>query len=280
MTSRSFSACIGIVFAGLVAIVSASAPGSARADMQNCAFDRDTCRYSWDFETGRMPPNQGFDNEFLRRDQLRIMAGGAFDGERFGQVIVNDGEFRMTGRNGETTERAEISTDRMRNVSGIMHFGVAVRFGPEFNAHDDRTLILQIKPNYTRGFNNSPQFAIYHNASFDRWKVCNDIDDLDNCDYQSGRIFRPNTWHRIVVSQNLSRGADGWLRFYVDGRLVYSHNGPTQYARPEAFTQFRVGIYRNATPFPQVLDVDNFILSRDLNAVAQALQLDPNMLQQ
>ena len=263
---------------GIVALFIFVLPSVLTAGIIGCAFDKQTCRYAWDFEEGQRPPNKGFDNESLGRSQIEIFSGGAFSGDRFGRISVESGDFKMTGRNDETTERAEMSTDRFTNLSGEIHFGVAVRFGPEFNPHDERTLILQIKPNFTRGFKNSPQFAVYANESFDRWKVCNDITNLDECDYNRAKIFKRNVWHTLVVSQNMSKRADGWLRFYVDGELIYEHVGPTKYNRNEAFTHFRVGIYRNNVATPQRLDVDNFIVSRDLDAVASFLKLDPTDL--
>lgn len=191
---------------------------------------------------------------------------------------MNSGDGRDTGRNNETTERAEITTDQIKSFKGEYHLGVAVRFGPDFMPHDDRTLIVQIKPQFSPSRKNSPNFAVYANKSFDRWKVCNDIQNLDDCDYQQGQLFSRNTWHTIVVSQNASRGNDGWLKFFVDGKLVYHHTGPTKYDAREIFSDVRVGIYRNNVSHPQSLDVDNFILSRELNAVADFLKLDASKL--
>lgn len=252
--------------------------GTAHAGIKGCKFDRATCRSAWDFERGRMPPTNGFDNRFLKDGRFEIATGSAFDGNRYGRVIVRAGDDRMIGRDNKKTERAEIRTKDMKQFEGVIHFGVAVRFGPNFAAHQERTMILQIKSQLDVELKASPQFAIYRNKSTDRWKVCNNIINLDKCDYRNGRIFRPNTWHRIVVSQNASQGSDGWLKMFVDGRLIYSHKGPTKYSAKDHFTTFRTGIYRDNVDHTQILDVDNFIVSRDLSAVAAFLKLDPNSL--
>lgn len=266
-------------FFSLVMLAMALFTNASFAGIVDCEYDGQTCKYSWDFESGNMPPNNGFDNRHLQKQQFQIFSGGAFDGDRFGRITVGSGDNAMVGRNSETTERAEIMSDRFKNLNGVIYFGVALRFGPDFNPHDERTLILQIKSEFDRSTKNSPQFAIYNQASSDRWKVCNDIRNLDECDYRSGNIFRANTWHKIVISQNASKGPDGWLKFYVDGKLIYSHTGPTKYNAREAWTTFRTGIYRNNVPAPQSIDVDNYIISRDLNAVAKFLKLDPAKLQ-
>ncbi|MBL4873700.1 MAG: heparin lyase I family protein [Rhodobacteraceae bacterium] len=267
-----------IIF-GLVMLALALSATTTSAGIIDCTFDNQTCKYSWDFESGNMPPNNGFDNRHLQKRQFQIFSGGAFDGDRFGRITVGSGDNAMVGRDNSSTERAEIMSDRFKNLSGVIHFGIAIRFGPGFNPHDERTLILQIKSEFERGTKNSPQFAIYNQASADHWKVCNNFRKLDECDYQNGNIFRANTWHRIVISQNASKGPDGWLKFYVDGKLIYSHSGATKYNAREAWTTFRTGIYRNNVPASQSVDVDNYIISRDLNAVANFLKLDPAKLQ-
>jgi len=262
---------IGAFFAACLLLASC-------ASVQNCDFDSETCANAWDFESGSMPPSRSFDNVHLSGDRFQVATGDAFAGERYGRVIVRPGNDAAIGRDGRNTERSEIKLADMKSLDGVIHMGVALRFGPEFKPHNKRTLIIQIKPEFDSGIKNSPQFALYSNRSTDRWKICNNIENLDGCIFRNGRLFKPNVWHRVLISQNASSGNDGWLKMYVDGRLVYTHRGPTKYDKRAKHFSFRTGIYRDNVDHVQTLDVDNFMVSRDLNAVASFLNLDASKL--
>ncbi len=238
-----------------------------------CNYDRITCKSSWDFERGALPPRAGFNNRSIDRQRLKIMSGAAFSGDRFGRVTVFPGNEAQIGRDKKKTERAEVSSRDIKSFSGIYHFGVAVRFPVEFRAHEGRTLILQIKTQIDPILKASPQFAIYSSRSTDRWKVCNNIKNLIVCDYRNGRIFQRGKWHKILVSQNASKTSDGWLKLYIDGKLVYYPSGTTQYNARDLYTNFRVGIYRGNVEFSQSLDVDKFIVSISIDSMKDFLSL-------
>jgi hypothetical protein len=262
----------------ITAAVLATVAFPSSAGIVNCPFDKKVCKTAWDFERGKMPPSNAFDNRFLKDGRFQIVKGDAFAGNKYGRVIVRANDDAMIGRDNKKNERAEIRTKDMRKLEGEIHFGVAVRFGADFKAHNERTLIVQIKSQLEESLKASPQFAIYHHRADDRWKVCNNFKNLNGCDYRKGRIFKSGVWHRILVSQNATSGPEGWLKMYIDGKLIYSHKGPTKYSAKEKFSTFRTGIYRDHVAHTQVLDVDNFIVSTDLNAVATFLKLDASKL--
>jgi len=122
----------------------------------------------------------------------------------------------------------------------------------------------------------SPEFALFNQRSWDQSAVCNDIQDLDNCERLSRHFFQSNKWHKIVISFYGSNRSNGWIKFWLDGKLIHSYEGRTLYNYKPHASSFRVGIYRKRASHAQSVDVDNFIVSRELESVLDFLDLDPS----
>jgi hypothetical protein len=101
--------------------------------------------------------------------------------------------------------------------------------------------------------------------------------------------FINKNWSKVKVGVYFSESNDGWLKAFVNGRLVYSYNGRTvmnQFDKctPKYFeNRLRIGVYRGSdrkklgnSSIPKnqsdTLHFDDFVVTYKRNAVDQALK--------
>ncbi len=70
----------------------------------------------------------------------------------------------------------------------------------------------------------------------------NPIPDFRNVGLTSMSSMR-GRWNRIMVNARWSRGGDGFIRAYMNGRQVWSYDGPTTNSNAPIY--FKYGIYRS-----------------------------------
>lgn len=217
-----------------------------------------------DFETGALSsawwrpsgPQQG---RAITTREVR-----AFHGERSLRIEVRPGDNAMTGRNGNRTERFELTLQRPQVSFGAeVWYAFALRVPADFPRAETRTLIHQFKENVRPRPANlppgakhcekaSPIFALYLRAGRTLEARVTSSIDCDHTRHMLGeRPLQPDRWHEVVVHTRPAHDATGSLEVWVDGELLGRHEGVMGYVcHGLGFidTQPRFGIYRDAHP--------------------------------
>lgn len=190
----------------------------------------------------------------------------AFAGRRSLKITVEPGDNPMTGRQGNTTERFELTLQTPQvNFGQETWYAFALRVPAGFPTTPTRTIIHQFKenvrplpPQLPAGAKHcekaSPAFALYLKEG--RTLVALVTSSLD-CDHTrhpiAERPLATDRWHEILVHTRPSHDANGFLDLYLDGELIGRYRGAMGYAcHGLGFidTQPRFGIYRDALPAP------------------------------
>lgn len=213
----------------------------------------------------------------------------AFHGRHALRVTVEPGDNSMEGRQGNRTERFELTLQRPQVVlGGEVWYAFALRVPGNFPTVATRTLIHQFKenvrpvpPNLPAGVKHcakaSPAFALY----LERGRTLVALTTSSTaCDHTrhvvSERKLEPDRWYEVMVHTRPAHDASGFVDLYLDGELIGGYRGIMGYVchgLGRIDTQPRFGIYRDAHPEvgPATLYYDAIRFA----ATREALRLTP-----
>jgi hypothetical protein len=188
----------------------------------------------------------------------------AFHGARSLRIFMRPGDNRMVGRQGNATERFELTLrESMVNFDQEVWYAFAFRVPATFPRADTRTIIHQFKENVrpidphappgTKACEKaSPAFALYLVGGT---KLQALVTSSTACDHTRHRVAEralvPDRWYEVIVRTRPSHQTSGLLELYLDGEWIGEYHGIMGYAchgLGYIDTQPRFGIYRDAHP--------------------------------
>ncbi|MBI5688955.1 MAG: heparin lyase I family protein [Verrucomicrobia bacterium] len=188
----------------------------------------------------------------------------AFHGGRCLKVTVEPGDNAMQGRQGNLTERFELTLRPVEvRLGEEVWYAFALRVPADFPTGGPRTLIHQFKenvrprpPQLAPGVKHcekaSPAFALYLRGGRELAALVASSVDCDHSRHELGvRPIVPGRWHEIVVHTRPAHDARGFVEVWIDGERLGRYQGIMGYVchgLGHIDTQPRFGIYRDAAP--------------------------------
>lgn len=217
-----------------------------------------------DFETGTVDCAMWAPSGLQRDHAVVADDVPAFDGKRSLRIMVQPGDNRMIGRQGNTTERFELTLKRTQlSLNREVWYAFALRVPADFPTAATRTIIHQFKENVrpippglpagTRHCEKaSPMFALYLEQGRKLVALVTSSTDCDHTRHSlAERTLSPDRWHEVMVHTRPAHAASGFLDLYLDGELIGRYRGIMGYVchgLGRIDTQPRFGIYRDAHP--------------------------------
>lgn len=217
-----------------------------------------------DFESGAVARSQWAPSGPQPGRAVVTEAVPAFHGRKSLQVTVQPGDNRMTGRQGNPTERFELTLQSPQvRLGEDVWYAFALRVPADFPTVATRTLIHQFKenvrprpadlpPGVAHCEKASPMFALYLEAGRTLKAL---VTSSVACDHTrhlvAERVLTPDRWYEIMVRARPAHDGTGRLELYLDGELIGRHEGVMGYVchgMGYVDTQPRFGIYRDAHP--------------------------------
>lgn len=188
----------------------------------------------------------------------------AFHGTHSLRATVQPGDNRMIGRQGNATERFELTLRRpMVNFEQEVWYAFAFRVPANFPTADTRTVMHQFKENVrpvpadlppgTKHCEKaSPTFALYLAQGRKLQALVTSSTDCDHTRHHlAERELATDRWYEVMVHTRPAHTTEGFLDLYLDGELIGSYRGVMGYVchgLGYIDTQPRFGVYRDAHP--------------------------------
>ena len=188
----------------------------------------------------------------------------AFHGGQCLRITVQPGDNRMVGRQGNFTERFELTLQQPEvNLGAEVWYAFALFVPEAFPTGGPRTLIHQFKenvrprpaglpPGMAHCEKASPAFALYLKEGRTLVALATSSVACDHTRHEIGtRNLTPGRWHEIIVHTRPAHDPGGFVEVWIDGDLLGRYRGLMGYAchgLGYIDTQPRFGIYRDAAP--------------------------------
>lgn len=185
-----------------------------------------------------------------------------FHGARSLRITVQPGDNPMIGRQGNGTERFELTLQSTQVEFGRESwYAFALRVPGDFPTADTRTIVHQFKenvrprpaslpPGVPHCEKASPAFALYLKRGRTLAAL---VTSSTACDHTRHVLvetpLETDRWHEVMVRTRPAHDASGFLELYLDGKLIGRYRGAMGYACHGLGwidTQPRFGIYRDA----------------------------------
>lgn len=188
----------------------------------------------------------------------------AFHGARSLRVTVRPGDNRMVGRQGNATERFELTLQQPQVKLGEeVWYAFALRVPADFPEANTRTVIHQFKenvrpvpanlqPGVKHCEKGSPMFALYLKPGRTLEALVTSSLDCDHTRHRlAERPLAADRWYEVMVHTKPAHDVGGMIELFLDGDLVGRYRGVMGYVchgLGYIDTQPRFGIYRDAHP--------------------------------
>lgn len=220
------------------------------------------------------------------------------NGNKFLSITVKSGWNWDRGSGGKSTERSELHTTRRKSFGKEVWYGFKIKKPEETKLIFDRLLISQFKQ-MARNGKVSPLFKILQRVpdkSSVGISICGmsggpgskeigsnlsgserhtDVlnfycgDDLieGNYTFQNKDIFDQlfsADWKNVVVGTYVINNEQGFIKIYINKKLVFDYKGPTYGWSNVVGSYVRIGPYRNGKRYgkhpPQTFHYDDFVI--------------------
>ena len=218
------------------------------------------------------------------------------DGNKFLSITVKEGWNTDRNHRNNPTERSELQTSKRQSFGKDVWYGFKIRKPLETTFINDRMAITQFKqrtrtrpsPMISMGRKNSMQ---YNTDSYISISICGKSSKLGSrtsmrynfnapikltCNKKSVQSeikfnntkpfqnFITTKWKTIVIGAYVTNTNNGYMKVYLNQKLIYDYKGPTYGWSNVVGSNVRIGIYRDGNSYkgypPQTLHYDDFVI--------------------
>jgi hypothetical protein len=190
-------------------------------------------------------------------------------GRRSVRITVKEGDVAQVGGDGKDTERAELDSGSHPVVGRDVWYGYSFLVPEGFPVVDNRLVISQWKQT---GLEGGPVVAQRFRDG--RHDVTIRVPGGRNPSSDTRRYRLPpiafGEWNDVVCHARFSRGGDGLVEMWMNGKKVLTHKGPQCFPGGEDAVYHKFGLYRDRWKEPMTIYFDNYTIGGSFEAVNPA----------
>lgn len=183
----------------------------------------------------------------------------AVDGQHSLRVIVQEGDHRLFGKSGQSTERSELNERHRHKVGQDVWYAFRVYVPEDFPIQDTRLVMGQWKQ--TAIFlwkKHSP--AVAQRFRNGRFQITINNDAGREYLYEDGTADDPalvGEWTSFVYHIRFDKGDNGRLEVWMNGEQIIDYSGQIGYKDDLNTSYFRLGLYRDTMAEPMTVYYDD-----------------------
>ena len=185
------------------------------------------------------------------------------------RITVKEGDVKQDGGDGKETERAELDSGAHRVVGRDAWYGYSFLVPEGFPIVDNRLVISQWKQ---KGLEGGP--LVGQRFRNGRHEVTVRVPGGPNPSSDTRRYRLPaiafGKWNDVICHARFSRGDDGLVEMWMNGKKVLTHNGPQCFPGGEDLIYHKFGLYRDRWKEPMTIYFDNYTFGDSFEAVNPA----------
>jgi hypothetical protein len=212
--------------------------------------------------------HDSFESERINRYWTRTWwseSGGrdpsvAFDGDASLRVVVAEGDHRLFGKSGQSTERSEINERHRHPIGQDVWYSFSVYVPEDFPIEDVRVVMGQWKQTtIALWLKHSP--AVAQRFRNGRFQITINNDDGRQYLYETGTAEDPallGQWTTFKYHIRFDKEDNGRLEVWMNEEQIIDYTGQIGYQGDLKTSYFRMGLYRDTLEAPMTVYYDDF----------------------
>ena len=184
----------------------------------------------------------------------------AFDGDSSLRVVVQQGDHRLFGKSGQSTERSELNERHRHPLGQDVWYSFSVYIPEDFPIEDVRLVMGQWKqtaiflwkkhsPSVAQRYRNGAFFITINNDAGKQYL------------FQTGSLDEPallGQWTSFRYHVRFDKGENGRLEVWMNDEKIVDYTGQLGYTSDLNSSYFRMGLYRDTMIEPMIVYYDDF----------------------